>query len=108
MLRKFIIILFIISSLYAQQNEIKLGKVNIEGNNLTSETMIRYTAGLTENEDIAPGDFSRAVKRLWRLGLFSDIQIRIDSEHEEGIDVTIVVEENYILGEIKYEGNKKI
>lgn len=108
MLRKFIIILFIISSLYAQQNEIKLGKVNIEGNNLTSETMIRYTAGLTENEDIAPGDFSRAVKRLWRLGLFSDIQIRIDNEHEEGIDVTIVVEENYILGEIKYEGNKKI
>jgi len=108
MLRKFIINLIIISSIFAQQNEIKLGKVNIEGNSLTSETMIRYTAGLSQNATIAPGDFSRAVKRLWRLGLFSDIQIRIDSEGEEEIDITIVLEENYILGEMKYKGNKKI
>ena len=108
MLKNFITALFIVGALVAQQKEIKLGKVNIEGNTLTSETMIRYTAGLMESKSIAPGDFSRAVKRLWRLGLFSDIQIRIDNENDEGIDITIVVKENYILGKIKYKGNKKI
>ncbi|MFQ6677886.1 MAG: outer membrane protein assembly factor BamA [Fidelibacterota bacterium] len=108
MLKKLIITLWVIGSIYAQQKNIKLGEVNIEGNSLTSETMIQYTAGLRENENIAPGDFSRAVKRLWQLGLFNDIQIRIDNEDEDGIDVTIIVEENYILGKIKFKGNKKI
>ena len=61
--------------LCAQQEELKLREINIEGNNLTSERMIRYTAGLREGENIAPGDFSRAVKNLWKLGLFNDIQI---------------------------------
>ena len=89
--------------LCAQQEELKLREINIEGNNLTSETMIRYTAGLREGENIAPGDFSRAVKRLWQLGLFSDIQIRMNDESEDGLVLTIVVEENFILGEVHYE-----
>ena len=44
-------------------------------------------------------------RQLW---LFNDIQIRIDEESEEGLVLTIVLKENYILGEIRYEGNKKI
>ncbi|HJM70546.1 MAG TPA: outer membrane protein assembly factor BamA [Candidatus Marinimicrobia bacterium] len=112
MLRKhmkyFLFLLLAVYSLYAQQEELQLHKLNIEGNNLTSESMIRYTAGLREGENIAPGDFSRAVKRLWQLGLFNDIQIRMDKESEDGLTLTIVVSENYILGEIRFEGNKKI
>ena len=106
---KYILTLLIAANcLCAQQEELKLREINIEGNNLTSESMIRYTAGLREGENIAPGDFSRAVKRLWQLGLFSDIQIRMDDESEDGLVLTIVVEENFILGEVHYEGNKKI
>ena len=106
---KYILFMLLIgNSLYAQQEEIRLREINIEGNDLTSETMVRYTAGLREGENIAPGDFSRAVKRLWQLGLFNDIQIRIDEESDEGLVLTIVLKENYILGEIRYEGNKKI
>lgn len=97
-----------VTFLFAQQGDIKLLEFKIEGNNLTSETMIRYTAGLREGENIAPGDFSRAVKRLWQLGLFSDIQIRMDDETDDGLILTIVVKENFILGEVRYEGNKKI
>lgn len=97
-----------VTFLFAQQGDIKLLEFKIEGNNLTSETMIRYTAGLREGENIAPGDFSRAVKRLWQLGLFSDIQIRMDDETDDGLILTIVVKENFILGKVRYEGNKKI
>lgn len=112
MLNKFLYLILTLllasNCLFAQQEDIKLKEVNIEGNNLTSESMIRYTAGLQEGENIAPGDFSRAVKRLWQLGLFNDIQIRMDEESEEGLSLTIVVKENYIIGEILYKGNKKI
>ena len=97
-----------VTFLFAQQGDIKLLEFKIEGNNLTSETMVRYTAGLREGENIAPGDFSRAVKRLWQLGLFSDIQIRMDDETDDGLILTIVVKENFILGKVRYEGNKKI
>jgi len=101
-------LVLLVTFLFAQQGDIKLLEFKIEGNNLTSETMIRYTAGLREGENIAPGDFSRAVKRLWQLGLFSDIQIRMDDETDDGLILTIVVKENFILGEVRYEGNKKI
>ncbi|SVA60321.1 uncharacterized protein METZ01_LOCUS113175, partial [marine metagenome] len=70
--------------------------------------MIRYTASLKIGNKVNPGDFSKAVKRLWRLGMFSDIQIRLDEETEEGIKITIIVEETPILGKISFKGNKKI
>ena len=70
--------------------------------------MIRYTASLKIGNKVNPGDFSKAVKRLWRLGMFSDIQIRLGEETEEGIKITIIVEETPILGKMVFKGNKKI
>ena len=92
----------------AQQQEVLLKTVAVEGNTLTPETMIRYTSGLNPGESIKPGDFSRAVKKLWQLGLFEDIQVRLDEEALDGVDITIVVVENHVLGQVKFEGNKKI
>jgi outer membrane protein insertion porin family len=88
--------------------EVKLLGVKVEGNTLTTANMIRYTAGLQTGLTIKPGDFSRSVKRLWQLGLFRDIQIRLDRETPEGITITIVVEENPILGKVRFKGNKKL
>ncbi len=107
MYKRLISILFL-SALFAQQEDLKINTLKIEGNDLTSESMIRYTAGLNEGSIIAPGDFSRAVKRLWQLGLFSDVQIKMESESSDGLDLVIVLVENFILGDVKYEGNKKI
>ena len=57
-------------------DEIKLVKVDVDGNIITSENTIIFTAGLRKGQTISPSDFPRAVKRLWQLGLFRDIQIR--------------------------------
>jgi len=104
--------LFILSGsfLYSQAPtpDVKLLGVEVEGNSLTTANMIRYTAGLQVGETIKPGDFSRSVKRLWQLGLFGNIQIRLDKETPEGIYVTIVVEETPILGKLRFKGNKKL
>ena len=82
------------------QSKIKILDVGIEGNVVTTDRMIRYTASLKIGNEVNPGDFSKAVKRLWRLGMFSDIQIRLDEETGEGIKITIIVEETPILGKI--------
>ena len=90
------------------QQEVTLLGVEVDGNKLASETMIRYTAGLRQNEVINVADFSRAVKRLWQLGLFEDVQINIDQETSDGFFITIHVQETSILGTVRYKGNKKL
>ena len=89
-------------------DDIKLAQVRVSGNGITSENTIVFTAGLREGQTITPADFPRAIKKLWQLGLFQDIQIQYDEETNEGLSLTIIVKENLILGEIKYEGNKKL
>ena len=93
----------------AQQNqEIKLLDVSVEGNILTSENTILFTSGLRKGLTITATEFQRAIKRLWNLGLFQNIQLRYDDESPEGLTITIIVEENPILGALRFEGNKKI
>lgn len=98
------------SSLLLSQNaslDIKILKVNVEGNTVTSSKIITYTAGINENETIKATTFSKSVKRLWDLGLFSNVQIRLDEETAEGVSITIVVEESPVLGKAVYKGNKQ-
>ena len=93
----------------AQQNqEIKLLEVSVEGNILTSENTILFTSGLRKGLTITATEFQRAIKRLWNLGLFQNIQLRYDDESPEGLTITIIVEENPILGALRFEGNNKI
>ena len=88
--------------------DITLVSVNVEGNAVTSENTILFTAGLREGQTISQAEFPRAIKRLWQLGLFQDIQLRYDNETDEGLSLTILVKENFILGDLSYDGNKKI
>jgi outer membrane protein assembly factor BamA len=84
------------------QPDIHLVDVQVEGNILTSENTIIFTAGLRKGQEVSPTEFPRAIKRLWQLGLFQDIQIRYDSETEEGLSLTIIVKENLIRHQAFY------
>ena len=106
---RLIIISIKLSSLgFSQIEEIKIAKVEVEGNEITSKKTIIFTAGLREGQTITTADFPRAIKRLWQLNLFQDIQIHFNEETEEGLSITIEIKENFILGKISYEGNKKV
>ena len=76
---KHLIIIFLALAFgYSQgmDDDIKLAQVKVSGNGITSENTIIFTAGLREGQIITPADFPRAIKRLWQLGLFQDIQIQ--------------------------------
>ena len=110
MMARFLILIFSLCIVYSQSgnDQIKLVEVNVRGHQVTSEKTIIFTAGLRQGQTITTADFPRAIKRLWQLGLFQDVQIHFNEETEEGLSITIEVRENFILGEITYEGNKKI
>ena len=110
MINKLLFSLFLVITISFSQSpqEIKLLSVEVNGNVLATDDMIRYTAGLRVGRIIKSGDFARSVKRLWNLGMFKNVQIILNDETSEGISITILVEENPIVGAIRYEGNKKI
>ncbi|MBT6865772.1 MAG: outer membrane protein assembly factor BamA, partial [Candidatus Marinimicrobia bacterium] len=109
-MKKIFSLIFILSIGFAQgtQDDIKLVSVSVEGNEVTSTNTIIFTAGLREGQMVSPTEFPRAIKRLWKLGLFQDIQLRYDEESGDGLSLAIVVKENFILGDLTYEGNKKL
>ncbi len=107
-MRKLILFLFINIAISQAPPSFKLKDINVEGNMATSENMVLYTAGLQAGQDVSSEDFRRAVKRLWELGVFSNIQIHFDGETPDGILITIEVEESPVLGSVKFQGNKKL
>ena len=63
----------------------------------TANTII-FTSGLRKGAKISSAEFPRAIKRLWQLGLFDDVQIRYDDEKNNEISITIVVTESSVVG----------
>ena len=105
---KNLLFLFMTSVIIAQAPpSFKLKEINIEGNIATSENMVLYTAGLQKEQEVSSEDFRRAVKRLWELGVFNNVQIYFDGETPDGILITIEVKEAPVLGQVIFSGNKK-
>ena len=106
---KKIIIFNLVTFLFSQAPpSFTLNQINVEGNSSTSDNMILYTSGLKNGQKASTEDFRRAVKRLWDLGVFNNILIHFDGETPEGILITIEVEESPVLGDVIFNGNKKI
>ena len=85
-----------------------LKDVKVEGNVVSTANTIIFTSGLRKGAKISSAEFPRAIKRLWQLGLFDDVQIKYDEEIGNEVSITIVVLESNIIGNVKYNGNKKI
>ena len=88
---KFLLIIFTSTALIAQcQPSFNLNEVQVLGNTSTSNNMVLYSAGLQKGQTVTAEDFRRAVKRLWDLGVFSDVQIEFNNESSDGISITIL------------------
>ena len=99
----------LISILFSQASQsFVLKEVKVEGNVVSSANTIIFTSGLRKGLNITAAEFPRAIKRLWQLGLFDDVQIRYDDEKNNEISITIVVTESSVVGEVSYVGNRKI
>ncbi len=111
--RIFLITILIVSFLFishatAQNRSVKVLGVSVEGNETTDANMIRMSSGITVGEVITGETIQDAVKKLWRLHLFSDIQILVDRELAEGVYLTIKVKEYPRLERVEINGNDKL
>ncbi len=120
MLKRHILLLFAIISLginliQAQENNLEKGKeytllgVKVIGKVSYSEPTVIAFAGLQVGEKIRiPGDeISLAVKKLWKLGFFSDVNIYVSRIEGENIYLELELNELPKLNEVKFKGVRK-
>ncbi len=110
--RKFIPILFLVLLLplagFAQKRSVKILGVSVEGNATVDASMIRLSSGLNAGSEVTGDGIQEAIRQLWRLSLFSDVQILVDRELATGAYLTIHVKEHPRLEKVEIEGNKKL
>ncbi|MCG8372560.1 MAG: outer membrane protein assembly factor BamA [Balneolales bacterium] len=89
--------------------EYTIRSVVVEGNESTRTQFILNRSTLTEGSTVVlPGDdLSNAIKRLFEVGLFSDVQIFITEQTLTNVDLLIKVVEQPRLFEYKLEGIKR-
>lgn len=100
-----IILLFSFHPGYAQNRSIS--RIEVEGNLTVDPSLIINMSGLLGGMELDPYLIQDAIRRIYAMGLFSDIQIKGD-ETLDGITVTIAVKEYPKLTRIDISGNKKI
>ena len=103
----FILIVSFSANLFSQSEEIRIMDITVEGNQRLTAQDVQRNARLYKGMSIKGPEIQQAIKRLWNLNRFWNIQILVDDETDEGIYLRIVVEENPTLGEVEYDGNKK-
>ncbi len=93
----------------AQARQIaKLLGLAVEGNKTADANLIRLNSGMSEGQEIGAEDIQNAIKQLWSLDMFSDVQVLVDRQVSNGVFLTIRVSEYPRLEKIELEGNDKI
>jgi len=103
------------TKLVAQETKLESGKeyiladVEVTGKlNYNEQTVVTFT-GLEKGQKIVvPGeDISNAIKKLWKLGLFSDVNFYVNEIKGDSIYLELNINELPKLSDVKINGIKK-
>ncbi|HVP36483.1 MAG TPA: POTRA domain-containing protein, partial [Terriglobales bacterium] len=99
-----LLILWIYSSSYAQI--LTVSRVEVQGNKSADKSLILLASGFTPGFNLDQNSIQRAIRRIYGLGLFSDVTITA-TQTEGGVALTIGVQEYPKLAQLEIAGNKK-
>lgn len=94
---------------YSSKKEFEIGGIKVVGNNYSDENAITSISGLKVGDKLRiPGNaIPKAIKALWRLRLFTDVQVHQEKTIGDVIFLEIIVEERPRLSTYSYTGVKK-
>jgi outer membrane protein insertion porin family len=114
LLNYFLLLIFFFSPvyIYSQQDKsvYKILGISVQGNKSSDANTIIVSTGLKVGDELQiPGDKTiNAIKNLWALNIFSDVQIDIDKQVADGVFLLIKVEEYPRIEKVVIEGNDEI
>ena len=105
-----IVIFSSISFSQTTRSSFKILGIAVEGNKSADASTIISNSGLKVKDEIQiPGDQTlNAIKQLWALNIFSDIQITIDKQIQDGVFLKIIVKEQPRFEKLVIEGNDEL
>ena len=106
-----LVLLLSTSAILAQQRtNYKILGLAVEGNKSSDANTIIVSTGLKVGDEIqVPGDKTiNAIKNLWALNIFSDVQIVIDKQLSDGVFLLIKVQEYSRVEKVVLEGNDEV
>jgi len=113
-LLKFLILILVVfnTNIYSQLQKVnyKILGISVEGNKTADANTIIANSSLKEGGELEiPGDATNnAIKRLWALGIFEDVQILIDKKIESGVFLLIKVKELNRMENVVFRGNDEL
>ena len=109
MLRKvfFIFTFLTLAFFYQISSAVVISKIEVEGNRSVDKSLIINMSGLRIGSELEPTAIQNAIKRLYAMRLFSDIQIE-GKETDGEMELFIKVREYPKVSSIQISGNKKI
>jgi len=104
------IILLLTSAPFSQVKSYKILGISVQGNKSADAGTIISSSGIKIGDEIqVPGDKTlNAIRNLWSLNIFSDVQILIDKEVGDGIFLIIKVDEYPRIERTVLDGNDEI
>lgn len=92
----------------AQSTAAILDTLVIEGLSINRQGVVRNAAALEQGQDFAPADIQRAIKSLYRLGLFSQVEFRVIADTDSSASLVVELKEYPVCESIEYSGLKKM
>jgi outer membrane protein insertion porin family len=107
-------VLFISTAAFAQEGRLEAGTyiladIHVTGKmSYNAQTVVTFT-GLEQGQSISvPGEeISAAIKKLWKLGLFSDVDFMVNEIRGDSIFLELAINELPKLSDVKLQGVKK-
>lgn len=106
-------LLFVLTTIsYSQveRQQYRILGITVEGNKSADASTIIANSGLKQGSEIEiPGDQTlNAIRQLWALNIFSDVQIVIDRQLQDGVFLVIKVLEYPRVEKVVFEGNDEL
>jgi len=94
---------------YKEPKTLKVGGFNVEGVQYFDKNIIKSMAGIYVDQEIEiPGDdLAKAIKTLWKQGLFSDVEFRLDTIIDGKVYLTLYATERPRMSNYFFKGIKK-
>ena len=90
------------------QGKVRVLGLSIVGNTTTDAGLIRAHSGLAVGQEVTGDDIQTALQQLWKLNLFSNVEIVEEREVADGVYMVVRVEEYPRLERLEVKGNRKL
>lgn len=102
-----ILLSFFLLPLSVSAQLVTLEGIKVEGEVTADPALILSTFGLRIGDRVSPDEIREGIKRLYGLGLFSDVRVEA-KEGSLGVELTLRLKEYPILERVEFSGNRKM